>query len=72
MAYLEALADEESTKQAQVINSSELRAGMELAENVYDEEGRFLAREHATLTADLASRLHRLIRNQSVRVFVNE
>lgn len=72
MAFIEDLVAEESTKKAMVVNSSELCAGMELAENVYDEEGRFLARENVVLTPDLSDRLRRLLKNQSVHVFVEK
>jgi len=45
-----------------------LSVGMVLAENIYDNEGRFLAREGAQMTDTLLPRLQRLLHTQKVRV----
>lgn len=49
---------------------SEATPGLVLAENVYDEKGRFLARAGATLSASMLMRLRWLISSQSIKVFL--
>ncbi len=46
----------------------EVRPGLILAENVYDEEGRFLARSGAVLSAGMLIRMRWLLGNQRVKV----
>jgi hypothetical protein len=41
---------------------------MELAESIYDDNGRFLARQGARLSSNLADRLARLLGNRTIAV----
>ena len=51
------------------ISLAEAFPGLVLAENVYDEKGRFLARAGVTLTASMLTRLRWLISAQRIKVF---
>lgn len=61
-----------SEKPVRTVDCKELVPGMVLAENVYDEEARFLCREGVTLTANLAHRLRALLVVQKVAVCAEE
>ena len=58
-------ADESTTQQCE---GSQLRPGMVLAENVYDEHGHFLARQGARLTPQMIVRLQELVGRSQVMV----
>lgn len=51
------------------LRSDALRPGLVLAENLYDEDGHYLARKGALLTPPMISLLRKLINNQSVAVY---
>ncbi|MBX3175804.1 MAG: response regulator [Candidatus Hydrogenedentes bacterium] len=50
------------------VSVAELREGLVTAENVYDDEGRFLAREGVELSGTLIQRIKSLIRHSEIRV----
>ncbi|MFO7776193.1 MAG: HD domain-containing phosphohydrolase [Candidatus Hydrogenedentota bacterium] len=63
------LEDEAKADNVKEIPSSELLIGQVLAQNVYDHNGRFLARQGAEISASMLPRLQRLAHNQSIKIF---
>jgi len=61
----------ENTEETQEVSALSLRPGMVLAENVYDPDGRFLAREGAQLTESMVPRVRQLLGSQPVKVTVD-
>lgn len=69
IAFLQEFTLTEETEASEVIAASELSAGLVLAEDIYDNEGRFLARQGAKLSDNMLLRLRRLLRDQRIRVY---
>lgn len=68
LAYVTEASHAASGEETVILAAEDLEVGMNLAEDVRDEEGRFLAREGAQLTATMLPRLQKLLRSQKVKV----
>ncbi len=72
MAHLKESSHMATDEGTALLAAKDLVAGMVLAENVYDEEGRFLAREGAQLTEAMLRHLGKLLGEQQVEVVLSE
>lgn len=72
LAYIATLLAEQDGRQTREVSADQLRPGMELAERVYDADGRYLARQGAILTPQLIEHLRRLVGTQRIHVIVSD
>jgi response regulator RpfG family c-di-GMP phosphodiesterase len=68
IAYLQEKSGAEHALLVEQVDGAALQVGMELAESIYDDSGRFLARQGAILSPALAERLAHLLTNRTVSV----
>ncbi len=69
LAWLEETADQPAPAPVIEIAAAELRPGVRLAQDVYDESWMFLARQGVVVTEAMLQRLQGAIRGQRVKVF---
>jgi response regulator RpfG family c-di-GMP phosphodiesterase len=72
LTYIATLQAEQDGRQTCQLLVDQLQPGMELAERVYDDDGRYLARQGAILTPPLIEHLRRLVRGKGIQVIVSE
>ncbi len=69
LRFLGDLQQRVSDDNIETISSLELTVGQVLAQNIYDEDGRFLVRKGAAVSVSMLSRLQRLTAAQDIQVY---
>ena len=69
LKYLKEMEAEADDEEVEEVAARDLAIGQVLAQHVHDDDGRFLARKGAVLTASMLPRIQRLAISQTVRVF---